>query len=278
MPPLCANAASERKNRVTSNDKGLRPVFFLLALAAVLLGTGRTAIADQAQAGSWEFIISPYLWTPALDGDIRPVGNVPTASVDLSISDVLDALNFGVMGLAEARKGRFAILGHAFYSNISQKEDITVGPLVPRNAGIKVGAETFFAGLGVGYDIYTDGASRITGMAGLRYWKVENQLRVNSALVNFDRSVSEAWIDPVVGLSGKHGFENGFGLVGMTDIGGMGVGSDLTWSLLGIVTYDVSERATLAVGWRHLEVDYDEDGFLFDVSLSGPLAGVSFRF
>ncbi len=62
------------------------------------------------------------------------------------------------------------------------------------------------------------------------------------------------------------------------DIGGFGVGSDLTWSILGTVNYILTDNWSVSAGYKHLSVDYDGDGYVFDVDLSGPVLGLTYRF
>ena len=67
------------------------------------------------------------------------------------------------------------------------------------------------------------------------------------------------------------------------DIGGfdIGSGSDLTWNVLGGFGYSLSERTTLWLGYRILDVDYDDgsgsDLFEYDIDMSGPIAGLAIR-
>ena len=62
------------------------------------------------------------------------------------------------------------------------------------------------------------------------------------------------------------------------DIGGFGVGSQLTWDVTASVGYRMSDTATLLFGYRHLDVDYQDGRFKIDGQFSGPYLGLSFRF
>jgi len=42
--------------------------------------------------------------------------------------------------------------------------------------------------------------------------------------------------------------------------------------------YEFSDLWGVSFGWRHLEVDYDKDGIVFDVTQTGPVIGATFRF
>ena len=62
------------------------------------------------------------------------------------------------------------------------------------------------------------------------------------------------------------------------DIGGFGVGSDLTWQAIGTLDYAVNDRLELRAGYRALSVDYEDGKFLYDVLMQGPILGATYRF
>jgi hypothetical protein len=66
------------------------------------------------------------------------------------------------------------------------------------------------------------------------------------------------------------------------DIGGFGVGSDLTWSALAALDWSLSESFGLVFGYRALDTDYSdgsgENRFAFDMLVSGPLLGLRYNF
>jgi opacity protein-like surface antigen len=61
------------------------------------------------------------------------------------------------------------------------------------------------------------------------------------------------------------------------DIGGFGVGSDLTWQLFGGVGYQCTRNVEVEAGWRYLAIDYDDDGMVFDATVSGLILGLGFK-
>jgi hypothetical protein len=71
-------------------------------------------------------------------------------------------------------------------------------------------------------------------------------------------------------------------LVVRGDVGGFGVGSELTWNLVGNFLYQVSRTVYLSVGYRALDMDYEQGSgasrFKFDMLLHGPVLGAVFRF
>jgi hypothetical protein len=83
---------------------------------------------------------------------------------------------------------------------------------------------------------------------------------------------------------GLHLSEHWF-LLFMGDVGGFGVGSELAWSVTGLLGYRWQgagvEWAVLA-GYRALYQDYSEgsgtDRFRWDTTMHGPVLGLTIRF
>jgi opacity protein-like surface antigen len=67
-------------------------------------------------------------------------------------------------------------------------------------------------------------------------------------------------------------------LVSYLDIGGFGVGSDFTWQALVGANYELSKTFAAKFGYRYLGVDYDKDGFVYDMGNSGLYLGLGIRF
>jgi hypothetical protein len=63
----------------------------------------RQRAGTATNGNEWRYAVTPYMWLTGLEGDVG-VGRV-SSSVDLSPSDILRNLKFGIMGAGEARKG-----------------------------------------------------------------------------------------------------------------------------------------------------------------------------
>jgi opacity protein-like surface antigen len=86
------------------------------------------------------------------------------------------------------------------------------------------------------------------------------------------------WVDPYIGARIQHPVADRWTLVGYGDIGGFGVGSDFAWQAIAGVNYDFSKSVSGKLGYRYLAVDYDKDGFLYEMDSYGAYLGVGFRF
>ena len=86
--------------------------------------------------------------------------------------------------------------------------------------------------------------------------------------------VSQEWVDPYVGVIGRYNISDRLYLIGRADVGGFGVGSDIAWHATGAIGRKLGERSALEFGYKHLQVDHDNDGFVFDGYMSGFFAGL----
>ena len=196
-------------------------------------------------------------------------------SVDESFDQIIGDLEFALLVFGEARRGDWAFTLDFIYQSLDAEAD-TPGPLFSE---AELDSTMIVATPAASYSVYRDGASSIEIGAGGRIWHVENELSLRAGLLPA-RSADEtkSWVDPIVLLRARLGLGSRFYLSGYADIGGFGVASDSTWQLIGAVGYRFSDRIDGVVGYRHLTVDYEDGGFVWDVEMSGPILGISFRF
>jgi len=62
------------------------------------------------------------------------------------------------------------------------------------------------------------------------------------------------------------------------DIGGFGAGTKLTWGGTGLLGYRLTEKTTLAFGYRYYSMEADSGKFKFDVQYYGPMLAIVYRF
>ena len=117
--------------------------------------------------------------------------------------------------------------------------------------------------------------ARVTGSTAERKEKIANLL--HNAL---SRTVSRTddWFDPYVGLRGRYNLNEKFYLTAKADIGGFGVGADLTWQAEAALGMQLSKSMFTEIGYRALGVDLDKDGLTMDTVTHGVqlTAGLTF--
>jgi hypothetical protein len=198
----------------------------------------------------------------------------PASAVDLSFRDVLDNLDLAGMLMASARRGPWVFYLDTTYASLS-----STASLSGAYRDVRVDSETTTFSLALGRTIRETEQGALQAYVGARAWWLNNEIMLREtggAVRNQEEDAN--WIDPLVGIAGNHRISDRWTLFGAAEVGGFGVGADSEWSVVFGGTFRVNETLDLNVGWRHLDVDYEEDGVLYDAGQSGPLVGATFRF
>ena len=115
-------------------------------------------------------------------------------------------------------------------------------------------------------------------LGGVRYTKLEPDITIGSPPPLI--SISEDWVDPIVGFRYFYDFGNKWMLSLRGDIGGFGVGSDFTWNVAALVHFQPWKYAAILAGYRALDQDYESGSglnrFKYDMRLSGPVLALNF--
>ncbi len=230
----------------------------------VLLTSGAwTPAAAQVPSDEWDVTVAPYFMGAAMSGTTTVRGR--EVDVDVSASDIFSNLQFGAMGLVVARKGNWGLGGDAIWMALGTTVRNT-------NVDFNQGAFSFYGLRRLG------SAADLT--IGLRVNTLQGKLQFKA--LGVDVSQDQTWVDPLVGLTLRSPSEHRVRLQVYTEIGGFGAGSDFTWQVFPTLGFKLSERFSLEVGYRWLDLDYEAgDGnerFAYDVLTQGPIGGFAFRF
>jgi hypothetical protein len=217
----------------------------------------------------------PTFWFASLEGDVATLSGLPPASVDADFDDIIENADIALMVAAEARRGRLGIVTDFSYLALSADGN-TPGPLF---GGAEVETSTVFATIAGFYQVVVHQRVILDALVGTRIWYVDTEIDLSPGLLPA-RSVQddEVWADPVIGLRWTAPLGRGFFVAGAADIGGFGIASDFAWQLLGTLGYQFNDSVSARAGYRHVDVDYENDGFVWDVEMSGPIVGAIFRF
>jgi hypothetical protein len=255
----------------------------LVLLAALSANVPISLAADinyeplPAESG-WTFTLAPYAWLAGISGDSGLFG-LPLQEIDASISDVLENFDIGAMAVAEARNGRFFLGSDIFYAKLSTDIDTPFGIGAE---SVDVSATSFmFTGI-AGYSLIYEEGINLDVFAGARVWYSDTSFDFNGGVLDGGpldgKSDGDTWVDPLVGIKGRADLGSNFYVTAWGMIGGFGVSSDLMWDVLGGIGYEFSDTFSLVAGYRAVSVDYENDGFVYDVVQQGPLLGAVFHF
>jgi hypothetical protein len=263
------------------NSRTSRGPKALIGAMLIILATGGFSQADEtkkATSDGWTFQVSPYLWVAGVSGNVGVFKRVPPAPIDFSFSQLFDHINWPrvLMLAGEARHGRFGIFGDAMYMGL-QVNGATPGPLFGSGT---LNFNMFIGTFEGGYRVVDLPTFKLDGVVGVRVLNVGGGLSLsNGILPARSGSSSEAWADPVGGLRAIAPFgASGFYLQGYGDIGGGPNNGDLTWQLYGGLGYDFNNWLSGYAGYRYLDIQHQDGGFVFDVNMQGPLVGAVIRF
>jgi len=261
------------------------PLVMTFLLLLMFCGVNSVAANTGVTADKWQSELTIYGWFPSLDGDLKfklPGGG---GNVSVDTSQILDSLNFVFMGTYEGRYNKWAFGVDLLYMDVSGSENTTAnvgpGPGVPVSVSGGLSLKSWFLSGIVGYDVVQTNKARFTLIGGLRYLELDADvnLSVNGPLpptpppANINESVGI--LDGIVGIKGSYMLSEHWYVPYYADIGTGD--SKMTWQLFAGIGY-MFNWGDIRLGYRYLEYDQDDDKFLQDLSFSGPLLGVGFRF
>jgi len=246
--------------------------------------------AEPASDSGWQIDAQPYIWIPAsIKGDSTVSGS--TAKLDLTFGDIIDDFDkiFALSGRLEAWKGDWGIIFDGMY--VSLESEFNVNPFGggPRELDIDVDIEQSIVDFGLGWRAidrpFDEAASegprlRIDLLGGLRYQYLKQ--RIDLAPVSL--GTSKDWVELMIGARVEVQLNEKLAVGVRADASGFGIGSasDLTWNLYAGIDYRFKSSFSLKLGYRLLDMDYDNgsgrDEFGLDVRLHGPYIGATFRF
>jgi hypothetical protein len=234
--------------------------------------TPETQGNQPASTDEWQFRLTPYLWIPSISGRAG-IGTV-IVDTDANLTDAGVELNFAFMSTFEARKNKLVLVTDLQYSDLSTERG-NPGPLF---SGTRSSFKTFVLDPEVGFRILdNEKGAFVDVVGGIRYWHLDATLAFREGILPATEvSRSRGWVDGVFGLRGKAMLSPRWFVAGKADLGGGG--SNFTYQLVGSVGVNVGKRYALVGGYRDLSVNYNKDGFLFDMSLHGPVFGFGIKF
>lgn len=225
-------------------------------------------VPAAASASDWDFQVTPYLWVAGID---TSVGNF---SRTVGFGDIIDNLSFTIMGTAEARRGRLLLVTDFVYLGLGPSKDLPSGA-----ASIDGKLNSIIWTNYAGWRALDSGRAKVDLLAGFRLYNIDTSARLVTSQGEVDLfSADTTFASPVFGPRVTIGLSDKMFLRGAVDVGGFGIGSDLTWQGLAVVGYRFNARWTAEAGYRTLYVERELAGRPFDLGVSGPILGVTFAF
>ncbi|MBI5062671.1 MAG: hypothetical protein HZB87_04170 [Desulfatitalea sp.] len=259
-------------------------VGFVVAVVLLPVPAPAAAAPDKEDPKAWQFEVTPYLFAAGLNG--KTGMNRVTADVDMGFDEILDNLDSAFMGLFEVRKGPWSFGIEGVYFKLEDEQASSwQGPLGNTGTGtVEATMTEQIYQLSAGYRVAADRV-KVDLIGAARATLLDTELNLTATtgsplLPDGSRSTSasESWWDPVMGVRLLVPLAAQWTAVGYADIGGFGVGSDLTYQLLAGVNWQFTRVVSAKFGYRYLYQDYEDGGFVWDMTANGFYLGVGFRF
>lgn len=262
-----------------SNSK-TRFVFATSVLCLILFfcnSISQVSAQDTSSIKKWNFVTDIYLIFPYMKGDIG-IGNSVTAPVDATPGDIFSKLKFGGMLYLEAHTKKWAITSDLIYMSLNQ--DITTGDIwYSGSVGVKqlIWEPAAFYRLASFLEVGAGG--RLNNLQA----SIDARRNVFPAgTEEVIENASKTWFDPILITRLTADIKDKWLFQFRGDIGGFGVGSDLTWQLQAYAAYRFTKAFRLTAGYRYLSMDYDKgtdaDRFMYNVDTFGPEISFGFNF
>jgi hypothetical protein len=230
-------------------------------------------VATAKKRDRWNIEILPYLWVAGIRGDTGVTAGSTDFSlpVDAAFSDIAKTLKMGAMGMLKFRYDRISIGGDANYLDAGTGES---GSSAPQST-ISMSLKTAFGTGQVAYTFEPLAGFFVSPYVGARWWWIDVNLGVTGGIADGAQTQGQrAWADPVFGVHLRNNITEAWYVDFLGDVGG-GV-SDITWQVYASAGYNFVDWFALSVGYRFVGVDYNQDGFDYDVIMQGLLVGLHF--
>ena len=198
----------------------------------------------------WGFVLVPYLWVPSADGT-GDTGTTPPLDIDL-FGGFDAALPLAFEAYSPDRT--FTVLLEGLYLRLRGDEGLletkTEGLMIEGGFGVALGDRRLWSVL-----------------AGARYVDVSYEASLGSVM----GEASGDWVDPWIGTLGTVPLGGRWSGRFRGDIGGFGVGSELTWQAMALLRADFGRRVGIELGYRAISLSFREPDFEYDVTYHGPI-------
>jgi len=242
--------------------------FSRLAMAACLLAmTAPLSAADSRSADEWQFDAAVYLWGASME--VTPHNG---DELKMSFSDILDNLDLTFMGVLNARKDKWSLMGDVIYMKLSDDINGSIDNNIRTKLDVEM--EAWIVTLAGGYTLVDTGKYSVELLGGGRYLSVDVPIKFQVDSEKLKVSPSRSGWDGIIGVRGKVDLADKWYMSYYLD-GGTGE-SESTWQGIAGLNYQF-KKLDAGVGYRYLNFNINSDQ-IDDLTVKGPYAGVRFLF
>jgi opacity protein-like surface antigen len=244
-----------------------------LGLCIAAPAFARPTGSENQESAVWQFEATPHVWAAKISAG----AHVNAAKVDANVSGNLsNSITSGVMGSFEARRNRRGILLDLFDVRFSKDSGPLLRGLLGRSNFEVTQNVIQLAGA---YRAWDDETTPVDAVAGARYYYLKADLALSPSVVvpaGVRRTSSAKWADLFIGIQAVHKLSDRWSLVGYADIGA-GC-TKPSWQAIAGTNYAFSKNMSAKLGYRVLNMDYENPRLQINLKTSGAYAGLGIRF
>lgn len=244
-----------------------------MASATSLLPISPLLKNESGNSDAWRVSASPYIWASGIKGEVGQFGQQPTR-LDSSFSDIFNDVDLAFMGAVEARYKRFSLLGDVLYGKLSTGGNTQHGIL---SRSVDITSKSFSGFFGAGYSVLENDRGHLDVIGGGRLWYASTRIALKGGLIGGkSQTDSASWVDAVAGLRGQyalsdHWYLTGWGVIGAGE-------AKLDWDATAALGYQFKSNLSAVLGYRALGVNFNRNGFVYNVIQQGPMVGLAYKF
>lgn len=241
------------------------PSAVLAVLGLCLAAPTFAQSGDPAPAG-WQVEISPYFWLTGITGEIQSGGE--TASIGVSFSDILNSLDFGLMGMVQVRKGRVGFIFDGMYARLTKDGEAT--GITGRTVHGEIVTQIY------SFAVSYRALDVLEIIGGVRLMPLSATLEITSgALEGQQASGSNTPLDGFVGARLGVPLMRRLALELHGDVGAGD--SKLSWQTLAGLKFGLSKSVSLKLGYRALGIENETSDLRSKIVEGGFYFGVGFK-
>jgi len=233
------------------------------------------AVADPNDP--WHVGFTLYLWFPGVHGVTGVNGY--DVSFKASAGDLLSNVRFGLMGIVQAEHNRWVLVSDLMWVRLEANHQKAFPfPGLPELSAQVKSYELIF-NPEFGYRFLNGEKIKMDALLfGIRFWHVGSSFQFTPSFAGRTFSPSTNWVDPVMGARILFPLSPKAQISVWGDAGGWGAGAQLDYNIVGTISFKLSPKFGVGVGYRYLYVNYLSGSFLLKSAMSGPAAGLTYNF
>jgi opacity protein-like surface antigen len=260
-------------------------IFLLVTLGTLLMVASMATASEMEPSDQWAYNFSLYLWLPSIDGTLGYNASGGGSGQEVDAGSIIEDIQGVFMGKVEVQKSRWSFQADLVYLDMADdKQDsvnVNIGPGIDISTGAEASLTGWFLDLSGAYRVHGSDRGTVYVLLGARYLEIDTEINLKISgplpptLPGRSLTGSTDILDGIVGVKGRLALGARWYVPYHLDLGA-GT-SKLTWQAMAGVGYEFKWCDILLI-YRHLSFNEGSDKLLRNLTFSGPVLGVTFKF